>query len=93
MYKLTNAIAPSGLSIQKSFLWDTIHFDWQCMHLHMNGQPLTLPTTVTIPLKDKIRAHHMLAKEDIDLQCMIKQGSYWYSLNKSSQTQYLTDSG
>ena len=37
MYKLTNAITPDGLSIQKSFIPDTIDFDWQCMHLHMNG--------------------------------------------------------
>ena len=74
MYKLSNAITPDGLSVQKSFLWDIIHFDWQYMHLHMNSQPVTLPTTVIIPLKDHIRAHHMLAKEDIDLQFMIKTG-------------------
>ena len=84
MYKLTNAITPDGLL--------TVYFDWPCMCLHMNGQPVTLPTTVTIPLKDKIRPHCMLAKEDIDLQFMIKQGSSLYSLNKSVQTQYLTDS-
>ena len=83
MYKQTNAIIPDGLPIQKSFLLDTIHFDWQCMHLHMNGWPVTLPTTVTIPLKDKIRAHHILAKEATDLQFIIKQGSNWYSLTKS----------
>ena len=91
MYKLTNVIIPDKILIQKSFLLDTIHFDWQCMCLHMNGQPVTLPATVTIPLKDKIRVHHMLAKEVIDLQFMIKQDSNWYSLNKSVQTQYLTD--
>ena len=61
----------------------TLHFDWQCMCLHMNGQPATLLTTVTIPFKDKIRACHLLAKEDIDLQFIIKQGSNWYSFNKS----------
>ena len=56
MYKLTNAITPD-------LLWNTIHMDWQCMHLDMNDQQVTLPPTVTIPLKDKIRAHHMLEKK------------------------------
>ena len=83
-----NVHTPEGPSAQKSFLWVTIHFDWQCMCLHMNGQPVTLPMTVTIPLKDKIRACHMLSKEDIDLQFLIKQSSNWYSLNKSVHTQY-----
>ena len=62
------------------------------MHLHMNGQPVYLPSIITITLKDKIRARQMLFKEDLDLHFMIKQGSNWYSLNKTLQTQYLTDS-
>ena len=62
------------------------------MNLHMSGQPVNLPSSVTVPLKDKIRTRWMLAKEDLDLQFMIKQGSNWYSLNKAVHTQYLTDS-
>ena len=92
MYKLENYITPEQMSYPKLFLWDTIHFEWHSMHLHMNGQPVNLPSSVTMPLKDKIRARQMLAKKDLDLQFMIKQGPYWYSLNKTVQTQYLTDS-
>ena len=84
LYKLENAITPEQMSYHKSFLWDTIHFEWHSMCLHMNGQPVNLPSSVTIPLKDKIRTRQVLAKEDLDLQYMIKQGSYWYSLNKTS---------
>ena len=62
------------------------------MCLHMNGQPVNLPSSVTIPLKDKIKARKMLAKEDLDLQFMIKQSSNWCGLNKTVQIQYLTNS-
>ena len=66
MYKLENAITPEQMSYDKSFLWDTVHFEWNSMHLHMNGQPVNLPSSITIPLKDKIRAWQVLAKEDLD---------------------------
>ena len=62
------------------------------MHLNMNIQPVNLPSSITIQLKDKIRARWMFAKEHLDLQFMIKQCSNWYSLNKTGLTQYLADS-
>ena len=82
MYKQENAITLEQMFYHKSFLWDTNHFEWHSIWFHMNGQPVNLPSSVTIPLKDKIRARQMLAKEDLDIQFMIKQGSNWYSLNK-----------
>ena len=66
-----------------SFPWDTIHLKWHSICLHMNGTPENLPSSITIPLKDKIRARWMFAKEDLDLQFRIKQGCNWYSLNKT----------
>ena len=84
MYRLMNAVGPDGLSYSKAYLWDIIHFDWHETCLYMNSQIVSLPTSVTIPLKDKIRARRMINKEDLDLQFMIKQGTNWYSLSKSS---------
>ena len=72
MYMVENAITLEQMSYHKSFLWDTIDFEWHSMYLHMNGKPVNLPSSITIPLKDKIGARQMLAKEDLDLQCMIK---------------------
>ena len=63
MYKLKNAITPEQMSYHKSFLWDTIHFEWYSMCLHMNGQPVNPPSSITIPVRDKIRAKQMLAKK------------------------------
>ena len=82
MYKLENAITPEQMSYHKSFLWDTIYFEWHSTCLHINGQMVNLPSSITIPLKDKIRAKKMLAKEDLDLQFMTKQGSDWCSITK-----------
>ena len=88
MYKLENAITPEHMSDHKSFLWDTIHFEWHSMCLHMNGQPANLPSNVTILLKDKVRARWMLAKEDLDLQFMIKLGSNCIAKLNSADSVY-----
>ena len=84
MYRLTNAIGPGRLSYTKALLWDTLHFDWSDCYLYMNSQYIQLPTSVTIPLSDKIRARRMFVKDDLDLQFMIKQGNNWYCLNNST---------
>ena len=60
MYKLENTITPEQMSYHKSFLWDTIHFEWHSVHFHMNDQHVNLPSSVTIPLKDKIRAKALI---------------------------------
>ena len=75
MYKLKNAITPEQMSYHKSCLWDIIHFEWHSMHLCINGQPVNLPSSVNVPLKNKHLARWMFVKEDLDLQFMIKQGS------------------
>ena len=84
MYKLENPIGPDSLSYSKTCLWDTLHFDWQDTSLYLNSQLISLPPSVTLPLKDKIRARRMIQQGDLDLQFMIKQGTNWYSLHRST---------
>ena len=51
----------------------------------MNGHSVDLPLCVFVPLKDKNRACHKVAKDGLDLQFMIKQGTNWYSLTKPTE--------
>ena len=56
------------------------------MKLHMNGYLGDLPLSVFVPFKDKIKACHMLAKDGLVLQVMMKQGTNWYSLSKTTES-------
>ena len=56
----------------------------------MNSHLVDLPLSVFVHLKDKIRAHHMVAKNGLDLQFMIEQRANWYSLTKTAESKYLT---
>ena len=71
MYKLKSPITPE-LMYSTSFLWDMIQFTWDNMRLHMNGHSVDLSLSVFVPLKNKIRASCMVAKNGLDLQSMIK---------------------
>ena len=89
MYKLKSPINPEQMLHTKSFLWDTFKFTWDSMILYMNGHLVDLPLSVFVPLKDKIRACHMVVKNGLSLQFMIKQGTSWYSLPKTAKSKYL----
>ena len=90
MYKLISPITPEQMSYIKSFLWNMIKFTWDNMRLHMNGHLVDLPLSLFVPLKHRIRAGHMVAKDWLDLHFMIKQGTNWYSLSKTAESKYLT---
>ena len=60
------------------------------MRLHMKGHLVDLPLSVFVPLKDKIRACHMVAKNSLDLQFMIEQQTNWYSWPKTVESKCLT---
>jgi len=83
MYHLSNSMTPDQISYSKNFIWDILHFDWSYVDLRMNSSYVTLPCDVQIPFKDKIKVRRMIAKEDLDIQFMILQGTNWYSLNKT----------
>ena len=50
------------------------------MKMYVNGTPINLPSSLTVPLRDKIKTRHMMTKDTLDLQFMIKQGTNWYNL-------------
>ena len=86
MYKLQFPITHEQMLYTKSFLLDTINFTRENMSLHMNGHLVDLPLSVFVPLKNKIRACCMVAKNRLDLQSMIKQRTNWYSLTKTAES-------
>ena len=61
-------------------MWDVLKFDWQAIQVLVNNKSFNLPTSVTIPLKDKLRLRRMLRKKELACYFMIKQGLNWYML-------------
>ena len=55
MYRIENPIAPEKLSFHRHCLWDSYVVNWGSMKLYVNGTPIQLPLSLTVPLRDKIK--------------------------------------
>ena len=64
--------------------------NWGSMKLYVNGIPIQLPLSLTVPLRDKIKTRCMMTKDELDLQFMIKQGANWYNLTDKWTSPMLT---
>ena len=85
MYRIENPIPTTSLSYHKHCLWDSFIVDWKLMKMYVNGTPIHLPSSLTVPLRDKIKTRRMMTKDTLDLQFMIKQGTNWYNLMECHQ--------
>ena len=90
MYRIENPIAPEKLSFHRNCLWDSYVVNWGSMKLFVNGVPVQLPLSLTVPLRDKIKTRRMMTKDELDLQFMIKQGANWYNLTDKRTSPMLT---
>ena len=90
MYRIENPIAPEKLSFHHHCLWDSSVVNWGSMKLYVNGIPVQLPLSLTVPLRDKIKTRCMMTKDELDLQFMIKQGANWYNLTDKRTSPILT---
>ena len=90
MYRIENLIAPEKLSFHRHCLWDSYVVNWGSMKLYVNGIPVQLPLSLTVPLRDKIKTCRMMTKDELDLQFMVKQGANWYNLTDKWTSPMLT---
>ena len=54
----------------------------------LNGNKINLPTSVIIPLRDKVKIRSIVKQEPIPFHIMLKQGITWFPLasNDSPET-------
>ena len=90
MYCIENPIVLEKLSFHHHCLWDSYVVNWGTMILIVNGVPVQLPLSLTVPLRDKIKTKCMMTKDELDLQFMIKQGANWYNLTDKRTSPMLT---
>ena len=68
------------LKINHNFLWDTITIDWQETKIFKSNKQLHIPSTVTIPIRDKIKFRFLTFSGKFNVFLMAKQGSNWINI-------------
>ena len=58
----------------------------------INGNPINLPTSEGIPLRDKFRARKLLRRQTLFFHVMLKQGKTWFTVNHNDRNPSIANS-
>ena len=68
------------INLQKRWIHDYLHLNWENCMVYYKGSELELPSTVRVPLKDKIRIRKLTGATHYRINVMLKSGKNWYQL-------------
>ena len=88
--ELEHLIYSNNFTLHQNLVWDTLSIIWDNVVLKYNGNKMSLPTSVLIPLIDKIRTRHIMQNK-FDIMLLVKQGKKWKNLETEhydAQPQY-----
>ena len=78
---LSKDYLPISLLLPSNLNKIVVHIDWKEVLMTLNGNMICLPTSVIIPMRDKIRLTCIIRKRPLLLHIMLKQGTSWYALD------------
>ena len=78
--KAVNMLQPCQVKLIKHLLWDVIMIDWHHVKITYNGEMVQMPSTIIVPLKDKIRVRWIF-KRKLEINLAVCQGRNWYDLH------------
>ena len=76
LFKLRGSLTIENVRFKRNWIWDVLEIDWTDMNMTINGNPIPLPTTLVIPLRDKFRARRLLKRQPLFFHVMLKQGKH-----------------
>ena len=88
--ELEHLVYSKNFTLNQNVVWDTLSIIWDDVVLRYNGNKISLPTSVLIPLIDKIRTRHIM-QDKFDVMLLVKQGKEWKNLETEhydAQPQY-----
>ena len=81
LFKLIGKLTPGSITLKRNFIWDVLDIDLKEVSVTLNGKKINLPTSVTIPFRDKFGIRRLVRKETLLLHVMLKQGRTWFTLD------------
>ena len=81
LFKSIGHLTPAQITLKRRLLWDVVQIDWKEVLMTLNGNMVHLPTSVIIPVRDKLRLRHIIRKSSLLLNIMLNQGTSCYALD------------
>ena len=69
-----------NIKLNRNYIWDTLEIDWKEVIVTFNENKINLPRVLTIKLQDKIKVRHLMNRQPLLFNIMLKQGILWYTL-------------
>ena len=80
LFKITGMLKAENIKLNKNYIWDMLEIDWKEVTVTFNDIKINLPRVVTIKLQDKIKVRHLMKREPLLFNLMLKQGIMWFTL-------------
>ena len=76
LFKLRGRLTIENVRFKRNWIRDVLEIDWGDVGMRINGNPVNLPTSVVIPLRDKFRARKLLRRQPLFFHVMLKLGKH-----------------
>ena len=81
LFKIIGHFTPVQITLKRRLLWDAAQIDWKEVLMTLNGNMVHLPTSVIMPIREKLSLDTTLEKRSLLLHIILKQGTSWYALD------------
>ena len=71
LFKITETLSPKHIKLRHNILWDVQDLAWNEVDITLN-EVKKLPTSITIPLKNKLKVRRTLKKGSISFSYSVK---------------------
>ena len=79
LFKMKNGLKIDKVSLQKGYIWDILHIDWEGINLTHGSQEVHVREHVSIPLIDRIRMRRVFHQAE-EFNIMVQQGDTWLTV-------------
>ena len=80
LFRIRGKLTLENVKLKKNWIWDVLEIDWSDVSITLNENEIDLPSSVSIPFKERYRARRLIRKHLLLFYIMLKQGKTWFSL-------------
>ena len=73
LFKLRGRLTIENVKFKRNWIWDILEIDWTDVGMMINGNPINVPTSVVIPLRDKFRTRKLLRRQPLFFHVMLNK--------------------
>ena len=86
---MNKSLAIDKIALQRSYIWDTLHIDWEGIVLTPGCQIVNVCERVSVPLIDRIRMRRVFLQAQ-DFNIMVQQGDTWLSVPEEDNSSLIS---